>query len=76
MEPHPTLLRQQSFVQCSCPGPGKSWIVLESKSQIFRDLESPGIRPWSWKILVSYMESPGKQTALGRNADVFQREAF
>ena len=56
--------------------PGKSWIVLESKSHIFKDLEIPGIRPWSWKILESYIESPGKQMAVGRNVDVFQRVAL
>jgi len=39
-----------------------SWKVLGSKSQVFKELERPGIMPWSWKILVSYMESPGKQS--------------
>jgi len=48
------------------------WKVLGSKSQIFKDLESPGIRPWFWKILKSYIECPGKQMALDRNAEVFQ----
>jgi len=49
---------------------------MESKSEIFQDLESPTIRPWSWKMQENYTESPGKQMALGRNADVLQQEAF
>ena len=41
-------------------GRGKSWKVLESKCPIFKNLENPGIRPWSWRILESYLKSFGK----------------
>ena len=37
-----------------------SWKILEFLLENFQDLESPGERPWSWKVSEIYLQGHGK----------------